>query len=112
VNSESSRLYPSYNILFILNVAPYFLCVSFLTVALLFLLKKKSEGGISSAKIGVRSYIKMASELGFPQLDCKGVNEIMGLPISVDSFFSIVLVVGLSSVYVDASYPFFRKASR
>jgi hypothetical protein len=67
-------------------------------MALLFLLKKKSEGGISSAEIRVRSSIKMTSELGFPRLDCKGVNEIMGLPISVDGCFSVVLVTGLSGV--------------
>jgi hypothetical protein len=44
----------------------------------LFLLKKKSEGGISSAEIDVRSSIKMTSELGFSQLDYKGVNEKWG----------------------------------
>jgi hypothetical protein len=80
-------------------------------MALLFLLKKKSEGGISSAEIRVRSSIKMTSELGFLRLDCNSVNEIMGLPISVDSCFSVVLVTGLSGVDDDVSCPHFRKAS-
>ena len=53
-------------------------------MSLLFLLKKKSEGVISLAEIEVRSSINMTSELGFPRLDYKGVNDIMGLPISVD----------------------------
>jgi hypothetical protein len=49
-----------------------------------FLLKKKSEGGISSGNIGVRSPTKVSSELGFPKLVCKGVNDVIGEPISVE----------------------------
>jgi hypothetical protein len=56
-------------------------------MALLFLLKNKSEGGISSGEIGVRSLIKMTLELGFPKLYCKGVNEVIGEPISIDGCF-------------------------
>jgi hypothetical protein len=80
-------------------------------MALLFLLKNKSEGDISSVEIRLRSSIKMTLKLGFPRLDCKGVNEIMGLPISMDGCFSAVLVTDLSSVDDDVSCPHFRKAS-
>jgi hypothetical protein len=81
-------------------------------MALLFLLKKKSEGGISSGEIGVRSPIKMTSELGFLKLDCNGVNEVIGVPISVDGCCSAVLATDVAGVEGDVSCPCFRKASR
>jgi hypothetical protein len=77
-------------------------------MALHFLLKKKSEGGISSGEIGVRSLTKMISELGFPKLDCRGVNDVIGVPISVDCCFSTVLAAGVAGVEGDASCPCFR----
>jgi hypothetical protein len=80
-------------------------------MAPLFLLKKMSEGGISSDEIGVRSSIKMTSELGFLQLDCKGVNEIMGLPISVDVCCSAISVTSFYGVEGDISCPCFMKTS-
>jgi hypothetical protein len=80
-------------------------------MALLFLLKTKSERGISLAEIGVRSSIEMTSELGYLNLDCNGVNEIMEFPISMDGCYFVVLVTGLSSVDSDVSCPHFRKAS-
>jgi hypothetical protein len=67
-------------------------------MALLFLLKKKFEGGISSAAIGVRSSMNMTSTFGFPWLDCKGVNDLIGLPISVDGCCPAVLVADLFGV--------------
>jgi hypothetical protein len=54
----------------------------------------------------------MTSEPGFPKLDCNGVNEVIGVPISVDHFFSTVLVAYVTGVEGDISYPLFRKASR
>jgi hypothetical protein len=78
---------------------------------LCFLLKKKSEGGISSDEIGVRSLTRMISELGFMKLDCRGVNDVIGVLISVDCYCSVVLVAGVVGVEGDASCPFFRKAS-
>jgi len=79
---------------------------------LLFLLKNKSEGGISLAEIGVISSIKMTSELGFLKIDGNGINVIMGLPISVDSCCSAVLVTYFSGVEGDVSYPCFKRPSR
>jgi hypothetical protein len=49
-----------------------------------FLINKKSKGGISSAKMGVRSLTKKNLELGFLKLDCRGVRDVMGVEISVD----------------------------
>jgi hypothetical protein len=80
-------------------------------MALRFLLKNKSKGGMSLGEIGVISPIKMTLELGFPKLDYKGFNEAIGESISVDSFFSVVLVADLVGVEGGASCPCFRKAS-
>jgi hypothetical protein len=77
-------------------------------MALCFLLKNKSKGGISLGEIGVRSLTRMISELGFPKLDCRGVNDVIGVPISVYCCFSDVLEVGVAGVKGDASCPFFR----
>jgi hypothetical protein len=79
-------------------------------MALRFLLKKNSKGGISSGEIGVRSPIKMTSELGFPKLYCKGVNEIIGEPISLDSCFLALLAAEVDGVEIFVSCPCFRKA--
>jgi hypothetical protein len=46
-----------------------------------FLLKKKSEGGISLGKMGLRSPTKTILELGFPKLVCRGVSDVMGVAI-------------------------------
>jgi hypothetical protein len=84
VNSGSSRLFPSYTILCLLVITPYFWCDSLFTMAFYFLLKKKFEGGISSGDMGVRSSTNTILELGFPRLNCRGVNDLMGVPIFVD----------------------------
>jgi hypothetical protein len=49
--------------------------------------------------------------LGFPLLNCKGVTDWIGLPISVDGFLLALLVVGLPGVENGFSSPFFIKAS-
>jgi hypothetical protein len=79
-------------------------------MSLLFLLKKKSEGDISFAEIGVRSSINMTSTFGFPLLDCKGVNDIMGISISVDGCCYVVLVAGLPGVDSYVSCPLFYQS--
>ena len=81
-------------------------------MVILFLLKNKSKGGISPTEIGVRSSVNMTLALGFPWIDYKGVNDIMGLPISMDGCFFVVLVASLSGVDNDVSCPFFWKSSR
>jgi len=53
----------------------------------------------------------MTLELGFSKLDCKGVNEVIGAPISVDGCCSAVLIAGMAGVEGGASYPYIRKAS-
>jgi hypothetical protein len=53
----------------------------------------------------------MTLELGFLKLDYRGVNEVIGVSISVDDCCSLMLVAGVASVERDASYPFFKKAS-
>ena len=55
-------------------------------MALLFVLKKKFEGGISSSEIGVRSLAKITSEPGVLKLECRGVSAAIGLPIFVNFF--------------------------
>jgi hypothetical protein len=64
------------------------------------LLKKKFEGGISSGKIGVRSPTKVSSELGFPKLVCKGVNDVIGEIIYVEGSCPVVfgVPVGVAGV--------------
>ena len=62
-------------------------------MAFRFLLKKKFEGGISSSEMGVRSSTKTISELGFLRLNCRGVNDVMGVPISVYCCCSVVFEV-------------------
>jgi hypothetical protein len=75
--------------------------------------KALNEPNISLANsVSSRPYINMTSELGFPRLDYKCVNDIMGLPISMVGYFSAVLVSGLSGVDDDVSNPLFRKSSR
>jgi hypothetical protein len=59
-------------------------------MAFLFLLKKKSEGGISLSEMGVRSLTKIILEVGFPKLDCRGVSDVMGEAISVECCYSMV----------------------
>jgi hypothetical protein len=82
-------------------------------MAFLFLLKKKSEGGISSGEMGVRSSTKTTSELRFLKLDCRGVNDVMGVPISVDFCCSVVFEVPVGVVCDEGGTfcPCFRKAS-
>jgi hypothetical protein len=53
-------------------------------MAFCFLLKKKFEGGISSGEMGVRSSTKTILELGFLRLNCRGINDVIGVPIFVD----------------------------
>jgi hypothetical protein len=77
-------------------------------MSLHFLLKNKSEGGISSGKIGMRSSTKMTLELGFPKLDCRGVNEVIGVPISVDGCGSTILTTTVVGVEGASSCPCFR----
>jgi hypothetical protein len=55
-----------------------------------FLLKMKSEGGISSGEIGVRLPTKTISEFGFLKMDCIGVSDVMGVAISMECCCSIV----------------------
>jgi hypothetical protein len=74
-------------------------------MSLYFFLKKNSQGGISSGEIGVRSPIKMTSELGFLKLDCNGVNEVIGVLISVDGCFSVVFATDVVGVEQDVSFP-------
>jgi hypothetical protein len=109
MNSVSSRSFLSYTILCLLVITPYFWCDSLFMMAFLFLLKKKSEGGISSSEMGVRSLTKIISELGFPRLDCRGVNDVMGVPISVDYCCSVVFEVpaGVDGVEGGISGPCF-----
>jgi hypothetical protein len=66
-----------------------------------FLLKKKSEGGISSGEIGVRSPTKVSSKLGFLKLVCKGVNHVIGEPISVEGSCHVVFGVPAGVVGVE-----------
>jgi hypothetical protein len=78
-----------------------------------FLLKKKSEGGISSGDMGVRSFTKTILGLGVLNLDCKGVNDVMGVPISIDYYCSVVFEVSTGVVGDEggAFCPCFKKAS-
>ena len=78
-----------------------------------FLLKKKSKGGISSGNMGVRSPTKTISELGFTKVVCRGVNDVMGVAISVDWFYYDVFEVTIGVVGVEGgtSCPCFRKDS-
>jgi hypothetical protein len=69
--------------------------------SLSFLAKKKSEGGISSGKIGVRSPTKVSSELGFLKLVCRGVNDAMGEAISVECCCPVVFGVPTEVVGVE-----------
>jgi len=63
-------------------------------MAFRFLLKNKSEGGISSGKMGVRSPTKVSLELRFLKLLCRGVNDNMiGEPISMEGSSPIVIEV-------------------
>jgi hypothetical protein len=64
-------------------------------MALLFLLKKKFDGGISSREIGVRSLAKITLGPEVSKLDCKGVSVVIGLPISMNFFPSIVCEVSV-----------------
>jgi hypothetical protein len=57
------------------------------------LLKKKSEGGISSGKMGVISPTKVISKLGFSKLVCRGVNDAMEEEIMVECCCPIVFGV-------------------
>lgn len=81
-------------------------------MAFRFLLKKKSEGGISLGEMGVRSSTKTISELGFPKLDCRGVNNVMGVAISVDYCCSVVFEVPAGVVGDEGGSfcPCFKKA--
>jgi hypothetical protein len=58
-----------------------------------FLLKNKSEGGISSGNMGVRSPMKVSLKLGFPKLVCRGVNYVIGEPISEEGSCPVVFKV-------------------
>ena len=80
-------------------------------MALCFLLKKKF-GGISSDEIGVRSSTKTISELGFLRMNYRGVNDVMGVPISIDYFFFVVFEVPVGVVGDEGGtvFPCFRKA--
>jgi hypothetical protein len=73
----------------------------------------KSEGGISLGKIGVRSTTKVSLELGFPKLVCRGVNDVIGEPISVEGTCHVVFKVpiGVASVECGITCPRFMKAS-
>jgi len=82
-------------------------------MALRFLLKKKSKCGIFSGEMGVRSFTKTILGLGVPKLDCRGVNGVMGVPISVDCCCYDVFEVpaGVVGDEGGAFCPCFRKAS-
>jgi hypothetical protein len=80
-------------------------------MSLYLFLNNKSEEGISSRNIGVRSPTKMNSKLGVLKLDCKGVNEVIGVPISIDCCCSVVLEASVAGVKGYVSYHFFKKAS-
>jgi hypothetical protein len=60
-------------------------------MAFCFLVKKKSEGGISSGKMEVISPTKTILELGFPKLVCRGVNDAMGEETSVECCCHVLL---------------------
>ena len=77
-----------------------------------FLLKKKSEGGISSGEMGVRSSTKTISKLGFLKMDCKGVINVIGVAISVDYCCSVVFEVPAEVVGDEGGSfcPCFKKA--
>jgi hypothetical protein len=57
------------------------------------------EEGISSPDIGVRSLEYMTSKWGVPKVDCKGFNDVIGLPNSEDLFSPGAL--GISRGVVD-----------
>jgi hypothetical protein len=65
-----------------------------------FLLKMKSDGGISLGKIGVRSPTKVSSELGFSKMVCKGVSDVIGDKIYVEGSCPVVfgVLVGVAGI--------------
>jgi hypothetical protein len=81
-------------------------------MAFCFLLKNKSEGGISSSEMGVRSPTKTISELGFPKVVCRGVSDVMGVAISVDwcCYDVFEVTTGVVGVEGGTSCPWFRKS--
>jgi hypothetical protein len=109
--SSSAKACPSNSTLCLLKVAPSLWCVSLFTTTFLFLLKKKSEGGISSIDMGVRSSMNITSACAFPLVNCNGVTNWMGLPISMDDCFSTAFLVDLTSVDNDLSSPLFFNIS-
>jgi hypothetical protein len=82
--STSSKASPSIITLCLLTTEPSFRCFYLFTTTFLFLLKNKLEGGNSSTEMGVRSSMNITSAFGFPLVNCNGVMNWMGLPISVD----------------------------
>jgi hypothetical protein len=62
-------------------------------MALLFVLNKKLEGGISSSGIEVKSLANRILGPGVPIPDCREVSVEIGLPISVNCFPSTVCEV-------------------
>ena len=112
-NFWPSWSFPSYTNIFLLVITPSFWWDSLFTIAFHFLLKNKSEGGISSSKIEVRSPTKVSSELGFPKLVCKGVNDVIGESVSVEGSCHVVFGVLAGVVVVEwgTTCPVFMKAS-
>ena len=45
--------------------------------------------------MGISSSLKIHPTSGFPFVNCKGVIEVMGLPISLNGYFGIASVDGL-----------------
>jgi hypothetical protein len=83
----------------------------FLLQPFLFLLKRNSEGGISSVEIGVRSPMNTTSAIRIPLLNYRGVTDWIGLPIFVDVYFLAVSVTGLPDVDYGFSSAFSIKVS-
>jgi len=94
-------IHQSFTSLFLLVITPSLWWDSLFTIGFCFLLKNKSEGGISSRKIGVSSPTKVTPELGFPKLVCRGVNVVMGEAISVECCCTIVFGVPAEVVGVE-----------
>ena len=61
-------------------------------MAFLFLLKMNSLGGNYSIEIGVRSSLNIISTSVFPFVNCKGVTDAMGLPISLNDYVMVACV--------------------
>jgi hypothetical protein len=84
-NSGSLCPCPSYIILFFLVVPPSFCLDSLHMIVFLFLLKNKSDEGISLGSIGLRSSMLITYEQGRSKHVSRGVKDGIGVISAVDS---------------------------